>query len=187
MLAQELALQVENKKIAAFNAIEDYAASLRSVYSNALSEFEKQNMLLISQEADFAREIKYLTGANSDLLKSLEIETEDHKRSISYLQLRNAENEGLKKELDYSRKKNADLMDMVESLTQEIGQKTLSLNELQEKIAKLEVENETLAIKAQKLKEYVGKSASAYAQFSNDDALRRKPPPLLQESSTTTT
>ncbi|MEY4505032.1 MAG: hypothetical protein RL154_1329 [Pseudomonadota bacterium] len=188
MLAQEIAQHVENKKLATFQAIDDFAYSLRSVYVDALTELEKQNLELVAAEADYAREIRHLMSANSDLLKSLEIETEDHKKSIANLQQRTAEIDGLKKELEYNRKKTVDLMDMLESLTQEVGQKKLLLDSLQEKLEKLESENEILTSKAQKFKDYVGKSASAYSQFANDDMLRRRLPPIEpQEPSTTTT
>lgn len=188
MVAEELALQVENKKQIAINAIDDFASALRSVYADALTELEKQNLVLIASEADYAREIKQLAIANSDLLNALEIETNDHKKTLSTLSQRNAELDGLKKELEYGRKKISDLMDMVDSLTAEVGQKTVIMEDLQQKLEKLEQENETLSVKAQKLKEYVGKSTSAYSQVANDELLKRRLPPIdSQDPSTTTT
>lgn len=188
MVAEELALQVENKKLIAIGAIDDFASALRSVYADALTELEKQNLLLVASEADYAREIKQLAIANSDLLSALEIETNDHKKTLSTLAQRTAELDGVKKELEYSRKKIADLMDMVDSLTGETGKKTVIIEDLQQKLETLEKENDSLSVKAQRLKEYVGKSTSAYSQVANDELLKRKLPPIdSQEPSTTTT
>lgn len=162
-LKDQIANILEAKKQFAFSAVEELVSDIKKEYEGVLSQRESELRLSKNQEMEFSREIEHLINRKNEILHSLEIETQSHKKTIANLISKDKEIGELIRNNEEIREKQKEEIAKNEALSDELAKRSLLIIELKEELDRLRSENETLKDKADRLKSYTQKGSMAYA------------------------
>jgi regulator of replication initiation timing len=162
-LKDQISKLLDAKKAFAISAIDELVREIKYEYDSILGQRETELRHLKGLEVEYAKEIKHLTSRKNEILSSLEIETQSHKKTISHLIQKD-------KEIGDLIRQNEELLNTVrhlntkaDALSDEIGKRSLSILELNEEAQALRVENSELKDRADRAKSYAEKGSSVYA------------------------
>jgi|GEM_PF-4315917 len=175
-LKDQIANILEAKKVFAFSAIEELVNEIKKEYEGVLAQRESELRLLKTQGTEYNREVEHLINRKNEILHSLEIETQSHKKTISNLILKDKEIGELSKKLEELKEKHKDEIKKNEALGDELAKRTLLIVELKEEMERLRNENGSLKDKAERLKTYTQKGSQVYAkaqQIAGDELLAK--------------
>lgn len=175
-LKDQIANMLEAKKMFAISAIDELVSEIKNEYEGVLAQRESELRLLKAQEIEYTREIEHLINRKNEILHSLEIETQSHKKTISNLILKDKEISELTKALEELKEKYRDETQKTEALSDELAVRSLLIMELKEELDRLKSDNVELKDKAERLKTYTQKGSQAYAQaqkMASDEILTK--------------
>jgi len=162
-LRDQISKLLDAKKSFAISAIDELVREIKHEYDSILGQRENELRQLKGIEGEYTKEVEHLTARKNEILHSLEIETQSHKKTITHLIQKD-------KEISELIRQNEELLNTVkhlnakaDALSDELGKRSLSILELNEETEKLRVENTELREKADRLKSYTEKGSSVYA------------------------
>lgn len=155
---------LQAKKAFAISAIDELVNDVKKEYEGVLAQRESELRLSKTQEIEYAREIEHLINRKNEILHSLEIETQSHKKTITNLIAKDKEIGELQRTLDDLKERYKLELQKNEALSDELAIRSLLIIELKEDFDKIKQENDTLKDKADRLKTYTQKGSQAYAK-----------------------
>jgi hypothetical protein len=163
-LKDQIANILEAKKVFAISAIDELVEDIKKEYEGVLSHRESEMRMLKTQEIEYTREIEHLINRKNEILHSLEIETQSHKKTIANLIQKDKEIGELSRALEELKEKYRSEVEKNEALSDELAVRSLLTLELKEEMDRTRAENEGLKDKADRLKTYTQKGSQAYAK-----------------------
>ena len=154
---------LDAKKAFAISAIDELVREIKYEYDSILGQRETELRHLKGLEGEYAKEVKHLTARKNEILSSLEIETQSHKKTITHLIQKDKEIGDLIRQNEELLNTIRHLNSKADALSDEVGKRSLTILELNEEAQVLRVENSELKEKADRLKSYTEKSSSVYA------------------------
>jgi hypothetical protein len=162
-LKDQISNILQAKKVFAISAIDELVNDIKREYESVLSQRESELRLSKTQEMEYTREIEHLVNRKNEILHSLEIETQSHKKTITNLIAKDKEISELSRANEELREKYKDEVAKNEAISDELAKRSLLIIELKEEMDKLKGDNSSLKDKADRLKTYTQKGSQAYA------------------------
>ena len=163
-LKDQIANILEAKKVFAISAIDELVSDIKKEYESVLGQRESEMRLLKTEEIEYTREIEHLINRKNEILHSLEIETQSHKKTIANLISKDREIGELTKAIEELKEKYRQEIRKSEALGDELAIRSLLIMELKEELDRIKQQNDGLKDKADRLKSYTQKGSDAYAK-----------------------
>ena len=162
-LKDQIANILEAKKLFAVSAIDELVNDIKKEYEGVLGQRESEMRLLKTEEIEYTREIEHLINRKNEILHSLEIETQSHKKTIANLISKDREIGELTKALEELKEKYRQEIKKSEALSDELANRSLLIMNMKEEMDRIKQQNDGLKDKADRLKSYTQKGSDAYA------------------------
>ena len=163
-LKDQIANILEAKKVFAISAIDELVNDIKKEYEGVLGQRESEMRLFKTEEVEYTREIEHLINRKNEILHSLEIETQSHKKTITNLISKDREISELTKSIEEIKEKYRQEINKSEALSDELANRSLLIMELKEELDRMKEQNNGLKDKADRFKTYTQKGSEVYAK-----------------------
>lgn len=148
-------------------AIDDMIKGMQYEYGSLIEQKNLENSILKSKEESYQKDMASIIGLKNDLLSSIEVETQSHKKTIESLSRKEHENGELKNDIRELQQRLSEVNSIMQALTDELSEKSKENLQLQKLTSTLQAQNDELKEKFERLRGVIEKAPKAYAQALN--------------------